>query len=64
MAGTGALTLVISQILHWTGIPFVDTDLSQALQGLVYFLGFVWSVWGSWRRKDLSYGLWRKKAIS
>lgn len=60
MAGVGGIVSLIGLIFGFLGIPYVEQDASEAITGLLTFLGWVWLMWGTFRREDLTGGLVRK----
>lgn len=60
MAGVGGAILAIEVILKTLGFEFADGTVADAVNGLVVFAGFVWFLWGQYRRKDLTWGILRK----
>lgn len=59
-AGTGTLVLLIEMVLRAFGITPEPGSALAVINGLVILGGWVFLVWGQFRRKDLRYGLVRK----
>lgn len=60
MAGTGTLITLFVMVFKLLGIEVLETDIQKALEGFVAILGLVYLIVGQIRRKDLSYGFFRK----
>jgi len=60
MAGTGTLITLFVMVFNLLGIEVLETDIQKALEGFVAILGLVYLIVGQIRRKDLSYGFFRK----
>lgn len=60
MNSTGIIVLVISLVLGWAGVEADTATIEGAVVGLITLAGWVLTVWGALRRKDLEFGLFRK----
>lgn len=60
MTGSGLLILIILFILGQFGILATDTQLVQYLSDIAVIAGWLFTIWGQLRRKDLSFGLFRR----
>lgn len=60
MAGTGAVITVLVMLFKLLGIEVAEADVQKIVEGIVALVGISTLVLGQLRRKDLSYGLFRK----
>lgn len=61
MTGVGILTISLTWFVQWLGIVDIDQNaISKGAVGLFDLIGLVLTIAGQLRRKDLSFGLWRK----
>lgn len=59
MTGIGIVTLIILALFNSMGIEADSGTITAALEGLVTFVAWAFTIWGQVRRKDLDFGLWR-----
>lgn len=62
-AGTGSYALVISLLLwgaETIGIPLTETDALQLVQSTLAIYGIIMSIYGTYSRSDLKYGIVRR----
>lgn len=60
MTGSGLAVLAIVQLLNLVGVTVDESQVAQAVEGLVVLVGIVLTVLGQLRRSDLEFGLFRK----
>lgn len=60
MTSTGVIALFLATVLKYLGIESDQSVIESALVGLITFVGWAFTVWGSIRRTDLYLGLFRK----
>ena len=60
MTGTGITIVLIETILRVMGIEFPDYSVTETVNGIISAGGFVFLVWGQMRRKDITWGIFRK----
>lgn len=58
--GVGMYITLIETVLSLFGIQFESGSVENAVNGLVYFVGFILLIWGQLARSDLNVGLVRK----
>ncbi len=59
MTGTGLVVLLITYALQWLGVSFDQNQIAIIVKDVVEVVGWVLTIWGQLRRKDLSMGLFR-----
>lgn len=60
MTGTGLLVLVIGSLLGWLGVDFSESQVVELTTKIIEISALLWVIYGQLRRKDLSWGFWRK----
>lgn len=61
MTGVGGAVYIVALALRALGIDSIEHEqIAQFIVNLAGVVGFVFMVWGQLRRKDLSWGFWRK----
>lgn len=51
---TGTIIFVIGYLFKLAGVPFVEGDLQSTVSFITALVGVVLSLYGRWRRGDLS----------
>lgn len=59
MTGTGIAVYLVGLALNHAGINYDAGQLAGAVDGAFVVVGFVLTIWGQLRRRDLSMGLFR-----
>ena len=54
------LVTVIMFVAPMLGLDLEEGTVSDAISGLVQFVGFILMIWGQLRRKDLTIGMVRR----
>ena len=60
MTGSGLLTIALGTVLGWLGVNAEASQLAGWVDAIVKLAGLIMLVIGQLRRKDLSWGFWRK----
>lgn len=60
MAGTGAAGTLLYLFLTYFGIDVTENRVDEFVISLYGVISFVWLIWGTFRRKDLKAGLFRR----
>lgn len=63
LAGTGSYALIVSLLIYFgrmLDIPLTEAEATQLVQSGLLIYGFIASVVGTLRRKDLEFGMIRK----
>jgi len=60
LTGIGVVIMVVQTVLTLLNVQFAPGSVELAINGLFAFIGFLAIVFGQLRRKDLSFGLFRK----
>jgi hypothetical protein len=59
LTGTGLIVVIVTELLRAFGVENTG-GVQEAVVGLLTFIGWVALVYGQLRRKDLSWGIFRK----
>lgn len=60
MTGSGMLVIALGYILNYLGVNADSSDLAGYADGILKVAGLIMLLWGQLRRKDLTWGLFRK----
>jgi len=60
MTGTGIALLIIRGVLNFFGIEADDSTLVAVVDSVLVVVGWILTIWGQIRRKDLEGGFLRR----
>lgn len=61
MTSVGVIVVTITSLFKWLGIDGVENaDIAVFVNQSIQVIGFVWMVYGQWRRRDLIAGVVKK----
>lgn len=59
MTGTGLAVIIIMMFLNYVGIEADESTVLEVMESSVTLAGWIMTIYGQIRRKDLDFGFWR-----
>ena len=64
MTGSGLLTMGLGLLLHWLGVNVETSQIAGWVDSIINVVGLVMLIIGQLKRKDLTFGLFRKVPLN